>query len=325
MMRKRVVVTGGSGFVGTNLVSYFAKQGWEVLNLDIAEPRNQRHRSHWRKVDLLHRSQLISEIQSFEPSVLLHFGGRTDLAEQRNLAGYAANIEGTCNVIEAARSTPAITKAVFASSQLVCRLGYLPQGDYDYQPSTLYGLSKAISERIIRAADDFCATWVIIRPTSLWGPWFDVPYRDFFDAIRSNLYVHPGRVVTLKQWGYIGNTAYQVWRLIHAPVELIHRKTLYVADYEPIDLRVFASKVQAALGARPIKTVPTAIIEAVAKIGDILALFGLKMPMTSFRYRNIVTPEIHNLEPLKRIVGPLPYSLDQGVEDTVRWLGAVQT
>ena len=25
--------------------------------------------------------------------------------------------------------------------------------------------------------------WIIVRPTSIWGPWFDVPYKNLFDAI----------------------------------------------------------------------------------------------------------------------------------------------
>jgi nucleoside-diphosphate-sugar epimerase len=223
-MIKKAVITGGSGFVGTNLVEYFLEQGWEVLNFDFAEPRNPEHFSVWKKVDLLNRTQLIQEIKDFQPSVLLHFGARTDLKKEKNLAGYAANIDGVCNVIDAVRLVPSIQRVLFASSQLVCKLDYQPADENGYAPSTLYGQSKVLTERIIRAADEIGPVWAIVRPTSLWGPWFDVPYKIFFETIARNYYFHPGEIKTLKQWCFIGNTFYQVDRLILAASEYIHKK-----------------------------------------------------------------------------------------------------
>lgn len=318
---KRIIITGGSGFIGANLVEYYLERGWQVLNLDIAPPRNPAHHKEWRPVDLLDRALLIETVRRFSPDVLLHFAARTDLDENRNLEGYAANIDGVCNIIEAIRAAPAIQRAVFASSQLVCRLGYQPKDDYDYCPTTLYGRSKALSERILRAAADFGPAWAIVRPTSLWGPWFDVPYKNFFNMIRRGLYVHPGGIMTLKQWGFIGNAVHQVARLVEAPSELIHKRTFYLADYEPTELRRFADLVQQALGARPIVTVPYKALQAAALLGDFLQSLGWRNPpLTRFRLGNIVTTEMQNLEPLHRVVGNLPFTLEQGIQITAEWL-----
>ncbi len=309
--------------MGTNLVSHFADLGWQVLNIDNAEPRNHAHAGFWQSVDLLDRQALIEATQAFEPSVFLHFGARTDLNEKTNLAGYAANIEGVCNVVEAIRSTPSVERAVFASSQLVCRLGYEPAGEYDFCPSTLYGHSKALSERIVRAADDIGAAWTIVRPTSLWGPWFGVPYRDFFEMIAKGRYVHPGRVETLKQWGYVGNAVHQIWKITEAPVELVNKKVFYLADYEPVALRTFANNIQQALGARPIRTVPASALRTAARLGDLLVKWGWSSPpLTSFRYNNIVLSEIQDVAPTHAVVGPLPYTVEQGIDLTVQWLRA---
>jgi len=326
MLERKGVITGGSGFVGTNLVSFFVEQGWEVRNFDIVEPRNPEHLRFWKDVDLLDRTELAREMQAFQPSVLLHFAARTDLDEQRNLAGYAVNIEGVCNVIETVRSVSSIQRVVFASSQLVCRLGYRPRDEYDYQPATLYGQSKVLTERIIRAADDIGAVWTIVRPTSLWGPWFGAPYRSFFELIANNVYVHPGEIDVPKQWGYIGNAVFQIWKLIESPPEYVHKKTFYLADYEPAQLRDFADRVQAALGARPIRTIPARVLRAAAIVGDTARKLGWKNPpLTSFRYSNLITPEVQDLEPVREIVGPLPYTLEQGIEITVRWLQSQST
>jgi nucleoside-diphosphate-sugar epimerase len=321
MTGQRVIITGGSGFVGTNLVEYFSQCGWEVRNFDIAPARNSDHLCYWANVDILDRKDLIAETQKFQPTVFLHFAARTDLDEKQNLAGYAANIEGVSNVIEAIQSTNAIQRVVFASSQLVCELGYQPQNEYDYRPSTLYGQSKVLTEKIIRAAGNFNAIWTIIRPTSLWGPWFDVPYKNFFLAIARNLYVHPGSGHILKQWGFVGNSVFQVYRLIEAPAEKIDKKTFYLADYQPVELRDFANKVQAVVGAKPIRTIPSSLLKTAALLGDLGNKIGwANPPLTSFRYSNMTTMETQDLCPLQEVIGSLPYSIDEGIEITVQWL-----
>lgn len=321
MSNKRVIITGGSGFIGTNLVSYFLDEGWEVFNFDIIEPRNQSHRPYWKKVDLLNHSLLLTETKQCSPSVFLHFGARTDLGETANLAGYAANIEGVRNVVDVIRSTSSIRRVVFASSQLVCKLGYIPKNEFDYLPSTIYGQSKVLTEKIIRSADNVNATWTIIRPTSIWGPWFDVPYKSFFNAIARNLYLHPRGLTTLKQWGYIGNCVFQIHKIINAPQELIHKKTFYLADYIPLILRDFADAVQKKVEAKPIKTIPANLMKTTARIGDICKKLGWKNPpLTTLRYHNIVTNEIQDLTPLEAIASPLPFSIDNGIDVTVNWL-----
>ena len=319
----KITITGGSGFIGTNLVEYYKNLGWEVQSIDCQPPRNPDHKNQWENVNILDRDLLVKKIQEFQPEIFLHFAARTDLEEKINLAGYATNIDGVCNVIDAIRLTSTIQKVIFASSQLVCQLGYMPKHDYDYNPTTLYGLSKTLTERIIRTADDIGALWTIVRPTSIWGPWFDVPYKNFFMTIARNFYVHPGNISTQKQWGYVGNTVYEVDRLLKACEKNVHRKMFYLADYPPHNLRDFANQVQKSLNSRPIPTVPINLLKAIATVGDMIQRIGWSdPPLTSFRLRNIVTSEVQDLEPLKVIVGNLPYSLEQGVETTTQWLKA---
>jgi nucleoside-diphosphate-sugar epimerase len=317
----KIIITGGSGFIGTNLVEHFAKKGWEVLNVDIKPPRNPEHQRFWKNVDILDRDLIRYTVADFQPAALLHFAARTDLDGKSNLGEYAANIDGVCNMIDAIRKTSSIQRVVFASSQLVCQLGYQPKNEYDYRPSTLYGQSKVLTERIIRVAGEIAPVWTIVRPTSIWGPWFDVPYKNFFLAIAKNSYMHAGQATTLKQWGFVGNTVYQVEKLLTAAGKTIHGKTFYMADYPPHNLRDFANQVQEAMDAKPIPTVPANFLKTAAMIGDVLKKLGWKNPpLTSFRYHNIITSEIQNLEPLQQIVGDLPYSIEKGVEITTNWL-----
>ena len=134
---------------------------------------------------------LRSIFASFRPELVIHLAAKTVLDERANLTHFAANIQGVQNMIDAIQSAGSVERTFFASSRLVCRLGYMPKGDIDYQPSTLYGLSKVRGEQLVRAAPSGLGTWTILRPTGIWGPWFGAPYRDFFNSIRHGRYVHP--------------------------------------------------------------------------------------------------------------------------------------
>ncbi len=320
-INNRVVVTGGSGFLGTNVVEYFLEMGWEVTNFDISEPRNKDHLPLWEKVDLLDRDHIIKKTQDVQPSILLHLGARTDLDEKADIGGYSVNIDGVYNVLKAIQLSSSIQRVLFVSSQLVCKPGYIPRGHLDYLPTTLYGQSKVIMEHIIRSAKDINTIWTIVRPTSIWGPWFDVPYKNFFLAIRNNLYFHARGISPIKQWGYVGNVVYQIWKIFQAAKESVHGKMFYLADYSPVCLSEFANKVQVQMGGKPIQTIPVSMLKNAARLGDIAQVFGWKNPpLTSFRFQNLVTSELQDLTELEKIVGPLPFTMEQGIDMTINWL-----
>jgi len=319
----KIVVTGGSGFIGTNLVGHFIGRGDTVLSLDILPPRNPSHAEFWKPVDILDAGGLRREIGTFAPDVVVHMGARTDL-DGRSLDDYSANTAGVENLIAAVKGSKILKRIIFASSRLVCGIGYQPKNDIDYCPTTLYGESKIAGEMIVREASGrIPCPWVIVRPTSIWGPWFDVPYKTFFLQVAAGRYMHPGSGSILKSFGFVGNTVYEIQRLLDAPAELIHGRTLYLADYPSIDVAVMASVIQRESGAAPIRTVPVGLLRPAARLGDFLKLLGRRNPpLTTFRLNNLLTPMVHDLTYLQSVAGELPYSMEEGVRITVSWLKA---
>lgn len=319
----RLIVTGGSGFIGTNLVDHFVANGDQVLNIDILPPRNDAQKGYWRKIDLLDADALKEAVRDFQPEVILHMAARTDL-DGRTIDDYAANTGGVENLVAAVEGMTSLRRLIFASSRLVCRIGYLPKDEFDCCPTTPYGESKVIGEKLVRdAISRLPCPALIVRPTSIWGPWFDVPYKNFFLAIARGQYVHPGTRQVLKSFGFIGNTIHELGRLMSAPAGDVAGKTFYLADYPPIDVAVFANSIQRCLGVKSVKTVPVGVLRPAAWIGDLLKMFGWSNPpLTSFRLDNLLTPMVHDLEPLRAVVGALPYSMEEGVRITVDWLRA---
>ena len=316
---RKIVVTGGSGFIGTNLVEHFHRHGDTVLNLDVSPPRNLLHENLWHELSILDRDALDEAVRTFDPEYIVHMAARTDL-KGVNLDDYAANTRGVANVIDVARRVKRVKRVIFASSMLVCKVGYRPQSSTDYCPATIYGESKVCSEKII-ARDASDLPWAIVRPTSIWGPWFDIPYKDFFTAVRRGLYVHPRGRRIRRSYGFIGNTVVQLGRLLSEPLDKVRFRTFYLSDYEPVELKSWATTIQQAFGAPPVREVPLALLRCGARIGDFMAACGYSAPpLTTFRLTNLLTDAVHDVTPLEEVCGAVPYTVEEGVARTVEWM-----
>ncbi len=316
----RVLITGGSGFIGTNLVEHYRAAGHDVVSLDIAPPKRADHAALHKKVDILDRAALTAAIAEFDPELLFHLAARTDL-HGRTEADYAANSVGVENLMDAIGAAPSLTRLLVASSRLVCEIGYQPTSDTDYRPTTPYGESKVRTEQIVRAADP-SVPWTLVRPTSIWGPWFGAPYDLFFRLIAKGFYAHPSGMKIHKSFGFVGNTVYELEKLAGAGNSTAG-KTLYLCDYPPIEVSQWAQTIRAALDAPPVRQAPYAVLRSAALAGDLLAKAGLRNPpLTTFRLNNLLCEMVHPTADLEAICGPLPYSAEQGVAMTAAWINS---
>lgn len=316
----RILTTGGSGFIGTNLVEHYLSKGEEVLNFDIAPPRNAQHRPYWRHLDILDLQPLREEIASFSPTYIVNMAATTGTTDRsRRLEDYATNYEGVRNLISAARDLPSLERVIFVSTMLVCKTGYQPKDDTDYCPDTFYGQSKALGEKAVREAGELPYSWTIVRPIGIWGPWFDMPYKNLFEAIQKGLYVHPGGSNVNQSLGFVGNTVCQLDRLLKTPRDKVHGKTFYLADYPATSMRAWVNLIQQASQAPRIHEVPVPVLKAAARVGDLMKLMGWNVPpLSTSRLRNMLTSFVFDLDPL--VADDLPYTLQQAVEITVNWM-----
>ena len=318
---KTIVITGGSGFIGTNLVEFYVCSGYEVFNLDIVKPQKKDHLKYWISVDILDRKKLIDCLKEINPEILFHFAARTDL-NGKTLNDYSTNTEGVKNITLAINNIKNIKSIIFASSMLVCKLGYQPHHENDYCPDTIYGESKAIGECIVRDAN-INKAWIIVRPTSIWGPWFRVPYRNFFDVVREGLYFHPLDLRVKRSYGFVLNSVYQLVGLADIMENNCLHETFYLADYEPVDLKEWAETIQRSSNSNNIRELPRWFFKVGSFLGDLTKVFGVhNPPMSTSRYKNMTTETILDTAKLQSYLPKLPYSMQQGVSITCEWLDA---
>ncbi len=86
-------------------------------------------------------------------------------------------------------------------------------------------------------------------------------------------------------------------------------------------MKQFANLICFAIHNRPVREVPSWLLSIAAYCGDILKIFGyLHPPLTSFRLNNLRTQMVYDFSNLEDIVGSLPYDLNEGVMETLKWL-----
>lgn len=316
-MMDRILVTGGSGFIGTNIIEDFIQKGYEVLNVDWNKPKISERESIWRNVDIVDFNKLKDTITEFNPNYILHLAARTDL-DGKNLEDYNQNIVGVENILRVVKELPNIKKIIITSSKFVTTNGYKIKDQFDYCPHTVYGMSKVETEKIVWNNKPEC-DWCIIRPTSIWGPWFGVPYRNFFDLVMKRMYFHIGKTKCYKTYGYIGNSIYQIESLLFTKTENVDNKVFYIGDEPAYEINEWADEIAAELGFK-VPIMPVWFVKLLAWFGDFLGLFKVHFPMQSFRFRNMTSDGINDMTNTYAISHDLPYTRLDGVNETLAWM-----
>jgi len=315
-MPQRILITGGSGFIGINAVEYFLAKGYEVMNVDIIPPAHPHQLQFFNYLDILDLSALVTCFTNYQPDFLIHLAAKTDLSSD-SIEDYKVNIEGTQNIITALKHITSVKKVVFTSSMLVCKTSYYPSNENDFHPDTVYGESKMAMEKLIRASE-VIASWIIVRPTSIWGPWFKTPYRDFFDIVSQNHFIDIGSKYCTKTYGYIGNTVYQIHELMLD--SSTHSKVYYLGDDPPVFISEWAREISEEMGIQHPRKFPFFLLKIAAKVGDISKTMGFSFPMSSFRLKNMTTDNIIDLSATYYVATKPPYTRKQGIKNTVAWL-----
>lgn len=152
-----VLVTGGSGFIGSHVVDKLKESGFDVLVFDIIKP----HRDDitFIKGDITSRDQLNNAMQDIE--YVYHIAGASDInkVEKQPVNAVDLNILSTAKVLDAARVND-VARVLFASSYFV-----------DSGKGHLYATTKKASEMICSDYNTlYGLPFTILRYGTAYGP-----------------------------------------------------------------------------------------------------------------------------------------------------------
>jgi GlcNAc-P-P-Und epimerase len=313
----KLLVTGGSGFIGTHLIDTLLERHIDFANLDIKTPPKPLHRSHWQKCDILDFDLTMSMFEKFQPTHVVHLAARTD-TNSGKLDDYKVNTEGTANILQCIKTAPSVERVIITSSQFVYGPPGIPQHDDDFKPIGAYGLSKVMSEQFTRSAGLSCV-WTIIRPTNIWGPWHPRYPKEFWLVLKKRLYIHPNGKSAIRSYGYVRNIVYQMMGILEAPAPLVDKKVYYLGD-PPIKLLDWVNGFSIAITGGPVRMAPRWLVKALAILGSVLDTFGIRFPIRLSRYHSMTDDYLTPMEPINMAFGSPPYSLEDGIHETTDWL-----
>lgn len=205
---KRVLVTGGTGFVGSHVVENLLQKGYTVTCL-VRDPR----RLQWLAGldvnivvgDCSHPETLLPAVR--DVSVVFHVAGRTKARKAREY--YEVNHLGTRNLLQAcAYRNPGLEKFILISSLAAAgpsRDGQPVKANDAPHPVSDYGKSKLLAEEETLAYKDRFPV-VILRPSAVYGPRDRDMYELFRWAVRGVLLeISNGK--RFLQFCYVGDLA----------------------------------------------------------------------------------------------------------------------
>ena len=190
--------------------------------------------------------------------------------------------------------------------------------DTDYLPHTVYGKSKMIAEQATRRAKLKCA-WTIVRPANVWGPWHMRYPDELLKIIAKGIYVHPGKVPIIRTYGYVKNVVHQIAAILQAQEAKTNGKTYYLGDL-PIDSYLWLDALSQTIRGKKIKRVPSFLFLFPALIGDLLLETGIKFPLNSVRYHNMIEDYYAPTNITVREFGLSHPNLKNNAAETVQWL-----
>jgi GlcNAc-P-P-Und epimerase len=315
----KILITGGSGFIGTNLIELFEEKGYSLINLDKSPPIKQSHLKYWENVNLLDIDSLRNSIEKYEPKIIIHLAARTDTLSTK-IEDYIDNTEGTSNLIRVIEKCEFVSHVLVTSTQYVYKSKKtpFPKSDIDYLPHTVYGVSKKITEEITRNSRMKCA-WTIIRPTNVWGPWHLRYPNELWKIIDKRFYIQPGNKEVIKTYAYVKNIAHQIREIIKAPIEEVDKQTFYLGDF-PIDSAEWLNEFSLQLTHKDLKRFPIIFFKFLSFIGDCMIKINIPFPIYSMRYHNMIEDYYAPTNVTINKFGLSHPDLKENVKETINWL-----
>jgi len=307
----RVFVTGGSGFVGRNLIAYLLERGHQVVALArsdaaaaaVTASGAEVARGDLSDVDALRQGMQGCDWIAHSAAFVADWGGWED--------AYQVNVIGTQNVLDAAgerRVVHVSTEAVLCGENPIIDVDETaPRAKF---PAGVYPKSKGMAEERVEAAKQ-----VIVRPRFIWGRGDTSVLPQLLEAVNDG-------VLRWADGGHYRSSTCHVTNVCEGILCAAERGEpggiYFLTDGDPVDLRDFLTAMFETQGVdAPTGTIPRWLMSAAAGVCEVgwtwLPLPG-RPPLTRMAVKLFMTPVTVDDSRARREIGYVGnVSIDAGL------------
>lgn len=327
MEKKKILITGATGFIGSFIVEEALCRGmevWAAIRSKSSKKYLQQPNINFIELDLSDPKILSQQLESHHFNYVVHAAGVTKCLNNKEF--FRTNTDGTKNIVDVLRqSSEKIERFVFVSSLSI--LGpireeqpYIDIKDDDTPcPNTAYGRSKLMAEEYLRSLGS-SFPFVILRPTGVYGP----REKDYF-MMADSIKKHVDFAVGYKQQDI---TFIFVKDVVQAVFLALQRdvcgRSFLLSDGCVYSSRTFSDLIKKELHTKCVLRIvaPLWFLKMVSTVAEAFAHLTGKISALNRDKYNIMKQRNWrcDITPAKRYLGFDPqYTLEQGVQITIKW------
>ncbi len=313
-MKKKILITGVTGFVGKNLLHYFR----DTIHYEITGV--SRKKSKLKGLNSLldygiSYKDLFNQNKSYD--CVIHLAGQVIKISENQSSDKLyreANFELTKKIYKHFLNNDDSKKFIFLSSIHV--LTEVPDcvidEDYVPEPFTPYGRSKFEAEQYIESTNHTGKNIYILRPTMIHGPGNKGNLKSLYDYLNSGLPYLFGAANNKRSFLSIENLCFVIKEIIDNDIE---SGLYHIADDEPTETLELIDKISAISGKKTRKyNIPLSILRVFAILGNYLPI-----PFDIHRYGKLTTDFVVKNDKIKQAIGkPLPITAEEGMTRTIK-------
>ena len=328
-MKRKVLITGVAGFIGSRLAEHLNAMGYEVLGCDIYNFRNQffdvgdsnhlilqrlrfdriahflqRNQIQYQSIDLSDHGAVMSMFESFQPDVVVHLAAQAGVRHsvKSPMDFVKSNLNGFANVLDACKHCE-VQEFLYASSSSV----YGSRTDAPFKetdrcdtPESFYAATKIANEVMAQAYfAQYKTPSLGLRFFTVYGPWgrLDMAPLLFAQKMRKKQAIQLfGDGLLKRDFTFVGDTIFAITRLIELGVSRQGVDVVNVGHSNPIQVTEFVKILSECLGIEPMLEL------APMQVSDV--------PLTCASDHKLV-----------KLIGEWPNtSMKDGLTDMAKWL-----
>jgi len=218
-----IIITGGSGFIGTNLISFLVSQSYitNIVCIDILPPKFVNHKLIFINADI--RKDLKIKLD-FDIDILIHLAALCKEPGYDWDAYFYTNYFGTKNVINLSNHLK-IKKIIFTSTMMTYRAGDKVNSEEDLtSPDTAYGISKLLAEETLISWTnrDPSNKLIILRLGVVFGIGENANFTRLVKSLLRGTFLFVGKNTTIKGNVYVKEVINLINKILLNEISLNH-------------------------------------------------------------------------------------------------------